>query len=155
MASGSLFTVIALFVIVLAIAGAGFYFYTSGRGGDWLGFFAPRMRRLAFIERAYLDGGRKLLLVRRDNVEHLILIGGPIDLVVETGIPAEAYLAAAAAKEEYSFRDAAAWQRHEELPASGKAPEAGGPQLSLPRGGEKKENDMLELTPPQEAKAAQ
>ena len=33
--------------------------------------------------------GRRLLLVRRDDVEHLILIGGPVDVMVEVGIPAE------------------------------------------------------------------
>jgi hypothetical protein len=33
-----------------------------------------------------LDGRRRLLLVRRDDVEHLLLIGGPADLVVESGI---------------------------------------------------------------------
>src|SRR6516165_4689455 len=110
MALGSLFTVIALFVLVLAAAGAGFFFYSRGRGGDLPGFFAPRLRRLAFIERAHLDGGRKLLLVRRDNVEHLILIGGPIDLVVETGIQDEAYPAVVQGKEEYSNMDAAPWQ---------------------------------------------
>lgn len=155
MGLGSLVTVIALFVAVLAIAGAGFYFYTRGHSGDWAGFFAPRMRRLAFIERAYLDGGRKLLLVRRDDVEHLILIGGPIDLVVETGIQAEAYPAAAVAKEEHSYMDAAARQDREASLPSGKALEPAEPQLSLHQGGKKNESDTLELTPLQEAKAAQ
>jgi hypothetical protein len=28
-----------------------------------------------------------LVLVRRDNVEHLIMTGGPVDVVIETGIP--------------------------------------------------------------------
>jgi hypothetical protein len=155
MASGSLFTVIALFAAVLAMAGAGFYFYTRGRGGDAPGFFTPRIRRLAFIERAYLDGGRKLLLVRRDNVEHLILIGGPIDLVVETGIQTEAYPSAAAAKEEYSYPDAAVWQTPKASSASGKTPDPAEPKLSLTQGGKRGEGDMLELTPPQETKAAQ
>ncbi len=27
------------------------------------------------------------MLVRRDNVEHLIMTGGPVDVVIETGIP--------------------------------------------------------------------
>ena len=49
----------------------------------------PKERRLAYVERAHLDGGRKLVLIRRDDVEHLLLVGGPIDLVIETGIPAE------------------------------------------------------------------
>ncbi|HRJ70050.1 MAG TPA: flagellar biosynthetic protein FliO, partial [Beijerinckiaceae bacterium] len=30
--------------------------------------------------------GRKLVIVRRDNVEHLILIGGPNDVLVESNI---------------------------------------------------------------------
>ena len=37
-----------------------------------------------------MEGGRKLLLVRRDDVEHLILVGGPVDVVIETGIRVEA-----------------------------------------------------------------
>jgi flagellar protein FliO/FliZ len=157
MALGSLFTVIALFTAVLAIAGAGFYFYTKGRGADLAGFFAPRIRRLAFIERAHLDGGRKLLLVRRDDVEHLILIGGPIDLVVETGIPAEAYPKAEAAKDEYSYPDAPAWPRPGASLASAlsKTSEPAGSRLPLTPGGKKEEGEMLELTPLEEAKAAQ
>jgi hypothetical protein len=183
MALGSLITVIALFAPVLAAAGAGFFFYTRGRGGELPGFFAPRLRRLAFIERAHLDGGRKLLLVRRDNVEHLILIGGPIDLVVETGIQAEISPAAAPAKDEYSYTEALPWPRHEESLAPGKAPELGKwnflaaardavlaarktqepvePRLPVPQGGEKEGgekdgSDALELTPLQETtKAAQ
>ncbi len=27
------------------------------------------------------------MLIRRDNVEHLIMTGGPVDVVIETGIP--------------------------------------------------------------------
>jgi len=43
-------------------------------------------RRLAVIETAAVDANRQLVLVRRDDVEHLILIGGPTDLVVEQNI---------------------------------------------------------------------
>jgi hypothetical protein len=125
----SLITVITVFVAVLAAAGAGFFFYAKGRGGDLPAFFTPRMRRLGFIERAYLDGGRKLLLVRRDNVEHLILIGGPIDLVVETGIQAEAQPAAAAMKEESSQTDAAPWPQPAASSTAANAPEPGKPRF--------------------------
>lgn len=45
-----------------------------------------RERRLSVVETAQVDGNRKLCLVRRDDVEHLLIIGGPVDLVVETGI---------------------------------------------------------------------
>ena len=52
---------------------------------------SPRMsgrrgQRLGISEYHELDKTRRLVLIRRDNVEHLILIGGPQDLVVESGI---------------------------------------------------------------------
>ena len=47
-----------------------------------------RERRLAVVETAQVDANRKLCLVRRDDVEHLLVLGGPVDLVVETGIKA-------------------------------------------------------------------
>lgn len=45
-----------------------------------------RMPRLAVIDAAAVDGRRRLVLVRRDNIEHLIMIGGPSDVIVETNI---------------------------------------------------------------------
>jgi flagellar protein FliO/FliZ len=46
-------------------------------------------RRLGLVEWTSIGGGRQLLLVRRDNIEHLILTGGPLDVVVESGIGKE------------------------------------------------------------------
>jgi flagellar biogenesis protein FliO len=48
-----------------------------------------RNRRLTLVDTMNVDQKRQLLIVRRDNVEHLILTGGPQDVVVETGIPVE------------------------------------------------------------------
>src|ERR1700729_2760374 len=45
-----------------------------------------RMPRLAVIDAAAVDGRRRLVLVRRDNVEHLLMIGGPTHIVVEPNI---------------------------------------------------------------------
>jgi flagellar protein FliO/FliZ len=45
-----------------------------------------RLPRLAVIDSAAVDGRRKLVIIRRDNVEHLLMIGGPSDVVVETNI---------------------------------------------------------------------
>lgn len=45
-----------------------------------------RNKRLAVVDQLPVDQRRQLLLVRRDNVEHLIMIGGGHDFVVETGI---------------------------------------------------------------------
>jgi flagellar protein FliO/FliZ len=45
-----------------------------------------RQPRLAVIDYATVDARRRLILVRRDNVEHLLIIGGPTDVVVESTI---------------------------------------------------------------------
>lgn len=50
-------------------------------------FFGQRAeRRLSVVEHASVDSRRKLVLIRRDGVEHLIMTGGPVDVVIETGI---------------------------------------------------------------------
>jgi flagellar biogenesis protein FliO len=43
-------------------------------------------QRLAISEYHEVDETRRLVLVRRDETEHLLLIGGAQDLVVESGI---------------------------------------------------------------------
>lgn len=45
-----------------------------------------RNRRLAIVDQVMVDSRRQLIIVRRDNVEHLLMTGGPQDLVVEAGI---------------------------------------------------------------------
>ena len=45
-----------------------------------------RQPRLGLVDAFSLDGQRQLVLVRRDNVEHLIMIGGPNDVLVESQI---------------------------------------------------------------------
>jgi hypothetical protein len=58
-----------------------------------IAFFGPRPEpRLAVVDHANVDGRRRLVLVRRDNIEHLIMTGGPVDVVIETGIPARPVL---------------------------------------------------------------
>jgi flagellar biogenesis protein FliO len=48
-----------------------------------------RMPRLAVIDAAAVDGRRRLVLVRRDNVEHLLLSGPDGASIIESGIPAK------------------------------------------------------------------
>jgi hypothetical protein len=50
------------------------------------GIGRTRVPRLALVDALAIDSRRRLLLVRRDSVEHLVLIGGPTDLVVEPQI---------------------------------------------------------------------
>ncbi len=47
-----------------------------------------RRTRLATIESKSIDGRHRLVLVRRDDVEHLLLIGPNTSQVIERGIPA-------------------------------------------------------------------
>ena len=71
----------------LAAAGAVLYrAYASGSSPSAIFFKSRPEPRLEVIEQAYVDGKRKLMLIRRDDVEHLIMTGGPVDVVVETGI---------------------------------------------------------------------
>ncbi len=53
-----------------------------------------RNRRLAVVDSLALDPKRQLLIIRRDDVEHLILVGGTQDIVVEAGIAIEEAAAA-------------------------------------------------------------
>jgi flagellar protein FliO/FliZ len=57
-------------------------------GAERLGANTTRGRqpRLAVIDATSVDGRRRLVLIRRDNVEHLMMIGGPTDVVVEANI---------------------------------------------------------------------
>ena len=74
------------FLIVLGLIGAIAWavrrFGSSRLGTSTRG----RQPRLAVIDYASVDGRRRLILVRRDNVEHLLMIGGPSDIVVEPNI---------------------------------------------------------------------
>ena len=52
---------------------------------------AGSARRLAVVETLALDGKRRLVLCRRDGVEHLLLLGGERETIVEASIaPASA-----------------------------------------------------------------
>src|SRR6202035_87946 len=42
--------------------------------------------RLGIVKTFALDQSRQLVVVRRDHVEHLVMIGGPNDLVIESDI---------------------------------------------------------------------
>lgn len=52
-----------------------------GQGGG-----RTRQPRLGVVDTHDLDRQRQLVLIRRDNVEHLVMIGGASDVVVETNI---------------------------------------------------------------------
>ena len=75
------------FLIVLGLIGATAW-AVRRFGAGRLGGAGTRGRqpRLAVVDDASVNSRRRLILVRRDNIEHLVLIGGPTDVVVEANI---------------------------------------------------------------------
>lgn len=114
--NGSPITFIVAFIVVLALIGVAAWlvrrFATTRLGANTQ---RGRMPRLAVIDAAAVDGRRRLVLVRRDNVEHLLMIGGPTDIVVEPNI-----VRAAAARDQIPQRPSAA-----EPPRLAPMPDAG------------------------------
>ena len=78
-------TVLALIFVLALITAAAWsakhFGYGSGTRGP-----RRRKRRLTVIEAIPVDNRRRLILVRRDGVEHLLLVGGSSDIIVERGI---------------------------------------------------------------------
>lgn len=77
---------IVAFVVVLALIGAAAWAVRRFGATRLEAAARGRQPRLAVIDSAAVDGRRKLVIVRRDNVEHLLMIGGATDVVVETNI---------------------------------------------------------------------
>ena len=80
---------VLFFALLVLAALAGYWVLRNQLGGQspMVALFGARPeKRLAIVEHASIDGRRRLLLVRRDDVEHLIMTGGPVDVVIETGI---------------------------------------------------------------------
>ncbi|WFR96974.1 flagellar biosynthetic protein FliO [Rhizobium tumorigenes] len=55
-----------------------------------------RQQRLQVLDAAAIDARRRIVLIRRDGVEHLVMIGGPTDIVIESGIGDTSRIAAPA-----------------------------------------------------------
>ena len=77
------------FLIALGLIGATAWamlrFGTEWSGGASIHARA-RAPRLAVVDHASVDESRQLIIVRCDNVEHLLMIGGRTDVVVEANI---------------------------------------------------------------------
>lgn len=123
---GSPITFIVAFIVVLALIGVAAWlvrrFASSRLGANTQ---RGRMPRLAVIDAAAVDGRRRLVLVRRDNVEHLLMIGGPTDIVVEPNI-----VRAGSGRDQFPQRSSAEPPRLAPMPDSGAwADEAPRPEL--------------------------
>jgi flagellar protein FliO/FliZ len=74
------------FFVVLAFILTGawvFRRFSAGRPNRGSG---RKPQRVGLVDVVRVDEARLLVLVRRDNVEHLLLIGGPTDIIVEADI---------------------------------------------------------------------
>src|SRR5215467_3332346 len=74
------------FLIILGVIGAIWWTVRRFGSGRLGASTRGRQPRLAVIDYASVDNRRRLILVRRDNIEHLLMIGGPTDIVVEPNI---------------------------------------------------------------------
>ena len=85
-----MWTVVQFVAALLVVLGAiGALAWTGQRFGLIPGAVPRRKgqgRRLSVVEVAPVDPKRRLVLVRRDEVEHLILLGPTADVVIETNI---------------------------------------------------------------------
>lgn len=79
---------VVAFMLVLGLIGAGALLWRRFGVGPLSPMIGPRGRqpRLAVIDAASVDARRRLVLIRRDNTEHLLMIGGPTDIVIEPNI---------------------------------------------------------------------
>lgn len=77
LAFGGLLLLLALFYYgARALSGS------TSRAGKW-----RAGQRIGVVDTMPVDGTRRLVLVRRDDTEHLLLLGTHGDLVIESNIP--------------------------------------------------------------------
>ncbi len=78
---------LAILVAIAAVSVVGLLYVRGSFAGAGSAFFRPRAEpRIYVVEQTTLDSKRRLILIRRDTVEHLLMTGGPVDVVIETGI---------------------------------------------------------------------
>ena len=77
-----------LIALIFVLALIGVLAWAARRYGVLRGTVRPAngKRRLQVVEVANIDARRKLLLLRRDGTEHLVLLGQTTDLLIESGI---------------------------------------------------------------------
>lgn len=102
-----------------------------------------RSRRLTVLDAAVIDTRRRVVLIRRDNVEHLVLIGGPTDVVIESRIGLEEQLAAAREPRKQE-------QAHDSEPVRRAQPRAQTPRPQAPRPAAETPRDELPAVAPED-----
>jgi flagellar protein FliO/FliZ len=127
--TGMPFAAKALLAVMIVIGLAAGAFYMARRFGParfGVATLRGRQPRLALIEVTGVDARRSLVLIRRDTVEHLLMIGGPTDVVIEPNIlravavggrEASARGAAEAATRSPATADSTLWPQQPDSPS--------------------------------------
>jgi len=84
--SGSAIQLVLITVVLMVVLIFVVWLFRRVAGSPTRKSTRNRVPRLSITDSTTVDDKRYLVLVRRDNVEHLVLIGGPTDVVVETNI---------------------------------------------------------------------
>ncbi len=80
--------VIFAFSVVLALmAGLGFVLKYISLRGFTLSAKGTRARRIKIVESLAVDTKRRFVILRCDEREHLLLLGGQDDIVIEANLP--------------------------------------------------------------------
>jgi len=90
MDSSTYYTFVAALIFVVALIVLVFWLFRRLGLGAGMGVHTSGGRRLRIREALMVDGKHRLVLVRRDDVEHLLLLGPGGSTLVEGGIPAPA-----------------------------------------------------------------
>ena len=82
------------FIVILGLLGLAGWLLRGYIFGDQMPaiFGGSREKRIGVSDAVSIDGRRKLVLIYRDGVEHLIMTGGPVDMLIEQNIVPHAAL---------------------------------------------------------------
>jgi hypothetical protein len=82
----TLLMAIAIVAVALLALAAAFWLIKARSSSTFIRGGRARQPRLAVLDAAAVDTRRRIVLIRRDDVEHLVMIGGPTDVVIESRI---------------------------------------------------------------------
>ncbi|WP_417434239.1 flagellar biosynthetic protein FliO [Hoeflea sp.] len=77
--------IIIVAIALMALVGV-FWIIRNRSASTFIRGGKNRQPRLAVLDATAVDTRRRLVLIRRDDVEHLVMIGGPTDIVIESRI---------------------------------------------------------------------
>lgn len=77
----------ALLFVLCLMGGLAYILKRFGLNGEKI--LPPSQRRLKVIETLPIDARRRAILLRRDDKEHLVILGPTGETVVESNIPAK------------------------------------------------------------------